>query len=180
MTALAGRYITDTDDFLAVTDEKSLIQAADDPKGPETALESFAELEAAAPGSDDEEVLDAALVVINKAVKDAESIVESFGAKLYAIPYAPVDGAVKALAVEWAWISLQKRRGTISTDDAERQRETLRSIGDRWADGRYALVSAKLVDSEVAGEEMFAYGGAERRFTQEGFDGLGGNYRVGR
>lgn len=180
MSALAGRYITDTDDFLAVTDEKSLIQAADDPKGPETALESFVELEAAAPGSDDEEVLDAIIAVINSEIALTEPIIESFGGGRYVIPYAPVDGTIKSLAVEWAWIGLQKRRGTLSVDEAERQRDSIRSIGDRIADGRYALVSAKLVDSEAAGEEFFAYGGAERRFTQEGFDGIGGNYRVGR
>jgi len=179
---LAGRYITSTDDFLAVTDEKSLIEATDDPRGPETDLESFDELEAAAtadPDSDEAAVLAQIIDVIDRVVGSVEPIIEAFGATRYAIPFAPVDPTVKSLAVRWAWIDLQERRGTITTDDAERKRDSLRAIGDRISDGRIVLQSALTVE-EVTGDDVFAHGGATRRFSQAIFDGQSANYRSGR
>jgi phage gp36-like protein len=169
MVAIAGsRYVTDTSNFLAVTDEKSLIETADDPRGATTDAESFVELAAGAADPRDQ-----ILEVISEAVKDAEGTIEGFGAGIYTIPFVPIDPLVKSLALRWAWISLRERKSMLTQSEADDARRAIRDFGDRIANKTIRLVSTLLGDTTALGtSEIHAWGSQEQRLSRDRFEGV--------
>jgi phage gp36-like protein len=165
--ALTGtRYITDTDDLLMVADEKTIIEAADDPEPPNTYAKSFAELDAAAvtggAGSDAEKVRDKVLATLVLVVKAAESIVESYGKGLYVLPFAPLDSVLKTLIADWTWYRLRVRRGMYRAADDQRSAE--RTLIDKSVQVRDETLILSAVRLDIGSLDLiYSYGTSDRR-----------------
>lgn len=167
MDLIGTRYVTNTDAFLAVTDEAHVIEAADDDANPDTDARTFAELEAAAdeggPGSDAEKVRDAIRIVVSEAVKDAERRVESAGTGVYVIPYNPIDPAVVAWSLDWSWFRLRMRHQMIRPEDEPGIRSSLLRELNAIGNGDTRLSSLTAEDGGGPSDAISAYGTAERR-----------------
>ena len=166
---LAGTYITSTDQFLAVTDERSLIEATDDPRDGLTDALSFDELEAGPDAS-----LEAITAVLNEAVDDAEAFIDSYARNRYAVPLTPTDEQATRLAVRWAWITIRERRGILSQADADAARKELIRVAEQISNGTIRLVSDLTATSSTAAA-VHRYGSAERRFGRDKFSGNRGD-----
>lgn len=159
-------YVTDTDQFLPVTDEMSLIQGLDDRNLPDTEARTFAELEEAAvsdgPGSDSEKVRDHVMAVLKGIVQSAERIVESFGLGYYIIPYSPIDAVVVDLVRDWAWFMVKARRGVFnSADDQLNAERNLRTRGIEIRNRTIPLTAVTLEDGYGSDETVHDWGSAE-------------------
>lgn len=162
---LNGTYITSTDQFLAVTDERSLIETADDQKDGLTSATSFAELVAGPDPS-----LDSIAEVLNDAVEDAEAFIDGYARIRYAVPLTPTDEQATRLAVRWAWITLRERRGALTQADADAARSKLIDVAKQIAAGDIRLVS-DLTTASSTNAAVVSYGSAERRFGRDKFSG---------
>lgn len=134
MQTFAGSYVQEPGDLLVVATEAQLILALCD--GLQVTAQTFDEL------SEDE------LAVIqrvgNSLIGPAEKTLESYAKRRgYAIPLSPVDADVMEIIANWFWIGALQRGGTLSSTDANKQREDIRDgVMTDIATGKLTLTAA--------------------------------------
>jgi hypothetical protein len=137
MSTFAGEYVKEPSDLRVVCNEAEIIAACDDP-GAESARDvlTFAELSA--------EQKAAIVAVMDSLIEPVESEIHSRArVRGYAIPLSPVDALITKLAVRMLWIDMRQRNGRLTSEAAEKERETIRD-GDlaSIASGKILLTAA--------------------------------------
>lgn len=107
--------------------------------------------------TDDEgsETIDTA--VVESAISDACSLIDSYCAGRYSVPFDPVPTVIRQLAVDLAIYNLYSRRGDAVPENRVLRQQNALKLLDRIASGRITI-------GEASGGSV-AYVSEKRRFT---------------